>query len=278
MPVPHPRGAHRAALAAAALAAALAGGCAPRVPPPDLSLDAAELLAQVRAAQASPRSVRGEARLRVKSSAASGSATELVAAERPDRLRLATLDFFGNPVAVLTAAEGRFGLWDARERTFHRGEATPENLARLLPLPLAAEDLVSLLCGVAPIPADARPVRAEPGRGFVALEVEAGGHALRLRVGAGARVERFERDGPGGYVVRFRGFAAVDGAASFPHEAALSSASPEVSLDLTWREVEAGAALDPGIFRLDPPPGARVVEAGNGGPPSPFEGLTPSTP
>jgi hypothetical protein len=266
----------RAALAA--LAAALAAGCAPRVPPPDLSLEPAALLAQVRAAQASPRSVRGEARLSVKSASASGSAAELVAAERPDRLRLATLDFFGNPVAVLTARDGAFGLWDAKERVYYRGEATAENLARLLPLPIPAADLAVLLCGAAPIPDDARALRAEAGRGFVTLELEAGGALLRVRVGPGARVERFEREGPGGYAVRFERFGAAAGAASFPWAAALSSHDKTVSLDLSWEEVEVDVALDPGTFRLDPPRGARVVEAGNGAPPPPFEGLAPAPP
>jgi hypothetical protein len=268
----------RARLPALALAAALAAGCAPRVPPPDLSLDPAELLEQVRAAQAGPRSVRGEARLKVKSAAASGTVLELVAAERPDRLRLATLDFFGNPAAVLTAAGGRFGLWDARERVYYQGEASAENLARLLPVPIPAQDLVALLCGTAPVPRDARPLRAEPGRGFVTLELEAGDHTLLLRVGPGARVERYERPGPGGYAVRFEGFGEVEGAPGFPGQAALSSTEPKVALDLAWRDVQLDAALEPGTFRLDPPARARVVDVGNGAPPPPFEGLAPVTP
>jgi hypothetical protein len=265
--------------AAAPLLAALAllgTGCPPRVPPPDLSLDPGELLAQVRAAQARPRSVRGEARLQVKSREASGSAGQLVLAERPDRLRLATLDFFGNPVAVLTAAGGTFGLWDAKERVYYRGEATAENLARLLPVPpIPPGELVPLLCGRAPLPEDARAIRAEPGRGHVTLELEATGGPLVLRVGPGARVERFERRGPRGYAVRFGGFGDVEGAPGFPATAELSSEAPEVSVVLTWRELEQDVAVDPRHLRVEPPAGARVVEVGNGALPPPFEGVSP---
>jgi len=262
-----------AALSRLALLAALAAcACAPRVPPPDLSLEPEPLLAQVRAAQAAVRSVRGEARLSVKSEAGSGRAPELVAAERPGRLRIETLDFFGNPVSVLATLDGRFALWDGREKVFYRGEATPENLARLVPLPLAAEDLVAILCGTAPIPAGARAVSAEPGRGYVTLVLELeGGRRQVLRVGAGAVVERSDLQGPGGYRLRFEQLGTQGDAARFPSRVALASDAPAVSLELTWREVEVNAVQDPAFFRIDPPRGARVVELGNAPPPAPFD-------
>lgn len=262
-----PRLARPALLAALALAA-----CAPRVAPPDLSLEADQLLAQVRAGQAAVHSVRGEARLRVKSEAGSGVAPELIAAERPGRLRIETLDFFGNPAAVLATFDGRFALWDGREKVFYRGEATPANLARLLPLPLAAEDLVAILCGTAPIPPSARAVSAEAGKGFVTLVLDLGGGRRQvLRVGAGAVVERSDLDGPGGYRLRFEQPGPQGSAARFPSKVALASDSPPVSLELNWLEVEVNAPQVPSVFRIDPPRGARVVELGDAGPPSPFD-------
>jgi hypothetical protein len=263
-----------AAIAALALAA-----CAPRVPPPDLSLDPEPLLGQVRAAQAAVRSVRGEARLSVKSETGSGAVTELVAAERPARLRIETLDFFGNPVAVLAASDGRLALWDGRERTFYRGEATPENLGRLVPLPLAAEELVAILGGTAPVPDDARAISAEPGRGFVTLVLAlSDGRRQVLRVGAGAVVERSDLEGPGGYRLRFEEHEWKEGVGRFPSKVKLASDAPRVSLELAWREVEVNAAPQPpAFFRLDPPRGARVVELGNAPPPAPFDPGEPGT-
>ena len=165
----------------ALLAFVLAAGCARRAPPPDLSLDPAELLGQVQAAQAKVRSVQGDARVAVESAGRSGTVSQFLAAERPDRLHVETLDFFGNVAAVLAARDGRFALYDARERVFYRGLATPGNLARIVPLPLRAEELVAILCGGAPLPGAA--ASAAPGRGTVHLELAGPGGSATLAVG-----------------------------------------------------------------------------------------------
>lgn len=257
-----------AALAALVLAL---GGCRPRVPPPDLSLDPAALLAQVQASQGRVRAVRGEARVAVDAQGQSGTVSQFLAAEVPDRLHLETLDFFGNVAAVLVAADGRFSLYDARSKVLYRGEATPENLARLVPLPLTAGELVRILCGGAPL-LDGRPTAAEPGSGHVALTLEAGPWAQVLRVGPGAAVERswrtVEGGGPGEYDLAFGAFSPA-GEGRFPSEVKLRSERPRVRLELRWREVEVNPALEPGLFRLDPPRGARVVELDAGSAPPP---------
>src|SRR6266508_6075512 len=111
------------------LAVALAA-CAPRVPPPNLSLEPAALLAQVRVAGAQVVRVQGDARLRVDGPGARGVVPGFVAVERPDRLRVEIHDFFGNPVSVLVSAGGRLALYDGRGRVFYRGAATPANVAR----------------------------------------------------------------------------------------------------------------------------------------------------
>lgn len=257
-----------ATIAALALAA---GGCRPRVPPPDLSLDPAALLAQVQAAQARVRAVRGEARVAVDAQGQGGTVSQFVAAELPDRLHLETLDFFGNVAAVLVAADGRFSLYDARRKVLYRGEATPENLSRLVPLPLGAGELVRILCGGAPL-LDGRAAAAEPGAGHVALTLEAGAWAQVLRVGAGAVVERswrtVEGGGPGEYDLEFDGFSPA-GEGRFPSEVKLAAERPRVRLELRWREVEVNPSLEAALFRLDAPRGARVVELDEGAAPPP---------
>lgn len=261
---------------ALALAAALAlGGCPPRAPPPDLSLDPAELLAQVRAAQARVASVRGEARVRIETPEGSGTVPAFVAAMKPDRVYVQTVDFFGNTVSVLATAGGQLSLYDARARVLYRGAATPENLARLVPVPLSPADLAAILCGSAPL-LEGEPVRAEPGRGFVTLELASGPRRQVLRVGAGARVlsasmavsgdARREQD------LTFRAFDALPGG-TFPGEIGLSAPDPAVSMRLTWTDVEPGAALEEALFSPPVPRGARVVALGDAAPPA---GLLPA--
>ena len=266
-------------LAAVAALAALAACGPPRTPPPALSLDPAELLAQVKAAQANVRSVRGEARVRVEGEAFKGAVRELVAAEKPDRLRVDTLDFFGNPVAQLATSGGRFTLYDARARVVYRGAATPANLARLVPLPLPADALVTILCGSAPL-LDGRPASAEPGRGVVLLELAGDGRTQRLEIGEHAAIERSERSGAGGYALRFEHFRFRPGG-RLPNDLVLRSDSPSVKLELHWTDVEVNAVVEASLFRIDAPRGVRVVDLDAGGPEAPpdvYRGEEPPAP
>jgi hypothetical protein len=238
-----------------AAAAVLAAGCLPRLPPPDLALEPGPLLEQVRATAAGIGAVRGEVRVRVRGQGHVAAAA-FVAARKPASLHLEALDFFGNPVAVLAVSGGRLSIYDARQRTFYRGAATPENVGRLVPLAIAPEELVAELCG-APL-LDGEAVRADPGRGHVALEVRDGRRTTALRVVAGAAVERAEVRGPaGGHTVSWSLPLAATGAA-LPGDVTLSSG--EVRVEVGWVDYEANAALDDALFRLEPPSGARIVE------------------
>jgi outer membrane biogenesis lipoprotein LolB len=252
------------------LALAVAAACAKRAPPPDLSADPAALLQQVERTQARVERVRGEARVKIESPAGNGSLTQFVVAERPDRLRLDALDFFGNPVAALVADGGRFALLDLRERVYYRGTATPENLARLLPIAIPAGELVQLFCGAAPLAEAGRPVSVEAGDGVARLTLEAPDRTQRLDVGAGAAVHA-SRIGPpaggapppGWYGVAFDRFE-ERGGRPFPGTVRVDAPEARVSLHLSWKEIEVNGVLPGGSFDLPPPPGARVVELDGG--------------
>ncbi len=264
--------------AAPALAAALAlSACHPRTPPPDLSLDPAALLEQVRAAQARVTTVRGEARLKVEARELSGTVPALVAAAKPDRVYVQTLDFFGGTVSVLASASGTLSLYDARARVLYRGAATPENLMRLVPLPLSPAELAQILCGSAPLVAG-DPVRADPGPGYVTLEIDGRDRVQQLRIGRGAAVLRSKIEmavpgARGAYALRFDSFDESSGN-RFPGEVSLSSEDPRVRMSLTWTDVEPNAAVDAAMFSPSVPRGARVVDLLEAAPPA---GLFPET-
>jgi hypothetical protein len=254
-----------AGAALAALVLVASAGCV-RAPPPDLSPDPRALLAQVREAQALARTVRGSARVGVETPGASGTLDALAAAEKPDRVRIEMLDFFGNPASVLVAAAGRFSLYDARAGVLYRGEATPENLARLLPLPLGAGDLATLLCGSAPL-LDGEPVAAEADGGAMRLELAGAGARQLLWVGEGAsvraaRLEPAAGSRASGWSAEFDVFRRRAGA-RVPTDSELRA--PDGRVTLHWREdLEVNVALEPATFRMDPPRGARVVDVGAG--------------
>lgn len=247
------------------LAVVASAACARRAPPPDLSADPAALLQQVERTQALVTRVSGEARVKVDSPRGGGTVTQFVTAARPDRLRLETVDFFGNPAAVLVAEGGRFALLDLREGVFLRGAATPANLARLLPLALPAAELVELLCGAAPI-ASARPSTVEPGDGVATLTLEGEALAQRLDVGDGAAVHASrvvarggERLPSGAYDVTFDRFE-PRGGRPFPGRIRLEAPGARVRLELSWKEIEVNGVLPEGAFALTPPPGVRIVD------------------
>jgi len=239
--------------------------CVKRAPPPDLAADPAALLAQVEGTQARVERVRGQARVKLESRAGNGTVTQFVDAERPDRLRLETLDFFGNPAAVLVADGGRFALLDLREGVFLRGAATPENLARLLPLAMPAPELVELLCGAAPLVAG-RPVSVEAGDGVARLTLEGQDRLQVLDVGAGAAVHasrvlaRPALPAPQDrYDVAFDRFEERAGR-PFPARVRLRAPGAGVRVELSWKEIEVNGVLPEGTFGIVPPPGARIVD------------------
>jgi len=274
----HARKSAAAVSRCAALAAALllAAGCV-RLPPPGLPADAAGLLAAVEAAQGKVRRVEGSARLGVEGPGG-GSAEALLAAERPGRLRVELLDFFGAPVALLVVAEGRFLFFDARQGTWTRGEATPGNVARLLPLALPVEEAVELLCGSVPL-VDGAALDAAPGDGVMKLILaEEGGTGRQqwLGVGAGAAVEwsRLVRPLAGGKVepagpaIRLSAFT-DRGAVRFPGELRVERA-PAPAVTVAWRgdPVLDGPAR-PQAFSLAPPPVTSSIQV-----PMTFAGTT----
>jgi hypothetical protein len=264
----------------AMLGATALSGCA-RVPPADLSRDPAALLDQVRAAQERVQRVRGSARVRIVSPGGSGTFNEFAAAEKPDRVHLETLDFFGNPAAVLVAAGGRFSFLDARAQVFYRGEATPENVSRLLPVLLPVEELVTILCGSAPL-LPGRPVEVGTQGDLLLLTVAAGDTGQRLALGEAAtvewsRVRRVVTEGGGrreiapAYDLEFQFFRRRSGV-RFPTFVRLDAPSANSVIELTWRnDLEVDATLDAALFRLAPPRGVRVVDLAPGQPAPPVE-------
>jgi hypothetical protein len=273
-----PRTARSLAPALAAALAAVLGACVPRTPPPDLSLDPPALLAQVYGASGIVSHVQGEARLHVEAPGQKGTAPAFVAVERPDRLHVEVLDFFGNPSAVLVTSGGQLAIYDRRARTFYRGKATAANVARLVPLPLAPERLVGLLLGAPPL--DGVPAPVLPGGGYVTLQLNDPPRATVVRVGPHAVIERVTYMGEPGvpdYEVRYRSFLDLP-AGRLPTEVEISAESAGVRIELAWKEGDLTVPVAASLFRMEPPAGARVVDLDAAPEPLPGLPLSPASP
>lgn len=205
-------------------------------------------------------SVQGQARLTLEGPDLAGGVEQFVAAERPGRLRLESLDFFGNVLAVLAVDGPDLALYDARAKVYYRGAATAANVGRLVPVALPPADLVTLLCGSAPI-LDGDPVDAAPVDGALRLTLRRGEALQRLDVGQGAVVLHAldSRAGVVGLEVTLTGHR-LHGGVPLPGEVAARAPGARVALRLRWTSVEVNRPVEPGLFRLAPPDGARVVD------------------
>ncbi len=256
---------------AATLVALLGLTACPRTPPPELSMDPAELLSEVRTAQAKVERVSGNARVLIESPDFSGGLNEFIAAEKPDRLRLETLDFVGNDAVVLVADGKRFAYYDSREKIFYRGDATPENVSRLLPILLPPEEIVAIVCGSDPI-LPGKPDSVSVHGSQLLLTIASGATGQRLAVGSAAAVEQSRvrriETGPKGQPIETAPAYDLDFSlfrrranARFPTEVKLTAPAARVRVDLTWKgDLEVNGKANPNLFRLEPPKNAKVVD------------------
>jgi len=143
------------ALRVVALALVAAGGLAgcPRhvrierpYPPPT----AASLRELVRARQQQVRTLNGKVRATSWMGGDRVKATVLVLAERPGRLRLEAEVTLQGTVAVLATDGARFAFLDTRQNELRRGPACPANVASLIRIPLAPQDVAAILLGDGP--------------------------------------------------------------------------------------------------------------------------------
>lgn len=258
-----PSASRRCTRALAAAALLLCGACfCKRAPlPPGALLEPARLRAALAERRQGTRSVRGEARLELFTEEGYAPHSQVIVAERPGRLHMEALSPFDMPVAVLTSDGDRFQLYSLQEGVFYHGPATPENLARIIPLPLSPTDLVEVLLGGAPLLPDAGRVRWDGRTGqYVFTLTDASGHVQELRLAPdtldvlSSRVET-----PGGkllYSLQFEDHEFSDGV-RLPRRLRFEMPSREVEVELRWKDVEVNARIPPEAYTQEPPRGVR---------------------
>lgn len=160
----------RAGLTALALSLLVAVGCktGPGCPV-QARTDAAKALADHAARRGEWHSVKAEARVTQWGRDGRIRGTVLMFLERPSRVRFDVMTQLG-PVAVLTSDGESFQLSDLREGVFSYGPTCPQNIARLLGMPVEAEDVLLFLTGDTPtIAAAEQSIECREGRYVVTL-------------------------------------------------------------------------------------------------------------
>lgn len=95
------------------------------------------------------RAIRAEARVEQWGEDGRIRGTVMMFVERPERVRFDAMTQFG-PAVILTSDGDRFALTDLRENRYLEGPSCPENIARLLGIPMSGEDVTLFLLGDSP--------------------------------------------------------------------------------------------------------------------------------
>jgi hypothetical protein len=245
------------------LAVVLLAGC-PRPPlrfgPGGEVHDPEVLLRALRERSGTLHALSGSGNLSVKTPRGGGNAGVNIAAERPARLRVEVLGFFDNTVLLFATDGERLSVYHADDGTFAEGPATPRALARVVPIVLGAEDLVSLLFGDPPLIAGrAVSMMVDPERRSYALALVSGERQ-------GVVYQDLETllpvavvlDGPDGWRAELGDYQS-HGDVMLPRRIQLTSADGKSELKLLYRKLRPDAVADPTLFGLTPPKGAHIV-------------------
>ena len=181
--------------------------------------------------------------------------TGVLLVKGPDSVRFEALSPFGQPYFLVVVHAGRLTAYDAAKNEALVGPATAETIARVLGLPLDADDLVAVLAGRAVPPKDLR--RAE------LLPPDATGPSLNL-VGA-VQHQRVWMDletgevrqveiagGPVPVTITYR----RDG--QTPAGFDLDAGQAYITGSVTYRNAVVGAGIEPDRFTLALPKGAKI--------------------
>ncbi|MDR2724951.1 MAG: hypothetical protein LBC90_02565 [Candidatus Adiutrix sp.] len=195
---------------------------------------------------------------------------------KPDRLLFTAFDPAGRPAFRLASAEGRLTGLFYGARQYFTGAATDENFARLLPIKMAQEQLVALLCGstVRPAAAGARAVGERNTELIITPAETSEGESdvwrLKLSGGLDQDPERAviltAARGPArrpDLTLRYLTVQDVprenEPGLMMPFPTSMEAEWAKQFLRLTYDEVSLGPKLDPGLFTLAPPEGFEVV-------------------
>jgi outer membrane lipoprotein-sorting protein len=241
----------------------LLAACAVRpVAPPLITppVSAATLLERLADSATAFTSLEGMAKVRISTEERTQSVTEVLFAEKPDRLRLETLSPFGQPLLVMATDGKQLEVLIPGEGKLYRDDFSLAHLQRLTRLPLQLTDLVHLLLYQVPVIGHERQ-SVEPVAEDETL--------LTLYASAGRRQElRFDR------LLRLTGSAYFQGdelllrvgydrftgeTRPFPLTASLAMPASKTEATVAFSEVRTNVAIPAERFRLTPPPGVEIL-------------------
>lgn len=229
-------------------------------PPPT----AEELLAALRARQDHLKTLRAYAKVDYYGKGGGDRAKVRVhmLLERGGKLRFEADSPLGGALSTLTSDGQKFALLDVRANRFLVGPANACNVARMIRLAIAPDDVVAVLMGGAPLDGTIKSAGWDPnngGREVLTLALPDGGEE-RIELDATNKtwdVVRAERRDAGGSVLwRVSNSDFKDhGGFRLPETEDVQEPPHGADAEIKFRSLEPNVPIDEGLFRLPPPEG-----------------------
>jgi hypothetical protein len=216
----------------------------------------AELVAAVQARAQRVRSLRAETRMSHRSAAGKIKATVKLMAERGGRLRCDAVSPFDTPLVTLVVSGPRFALVDAQKNRHFHGPASPCNVARLLQVALAPDEILTILGGSTPLIEHQRAEVAWDDRtGCELLTLHGRGVTQSIRLDGRTRSWNLVRSeirnsaGESLLAIEAAGHHSVGGLA-VPRELRVTQAAQRAELDVAFKRLELNISLPAVAFEL----------------------------
>jgi len=203
------------------------------------------------------RSLRGSARVSLDGARGASFARQLLALERPARLRVEVLGLLNQRIAVLATDGERYDLYRSESGAVESGEIRPSVLWEVAGVPLTPEEAVGVLLGA---PRMQRPGveitdAVESADAAVRFEIRGSDlHWFVLEFDAQELLSGYQLAGPEGplFQVRYHDYREVAGTL-FAHRVELDFPFSEVHAEVRFGGVELNPVLPESIFRLELP-------------------------
>jgi hypothetical protein len=216
---------------------------------------AGALVGRLAASADERRALRGRTRVSIDGQRGGAFSRQLLAVERPARLRLEVLGMLGQRVAVLATDGASYDLFRAESPGVETGDVHDEILWEVAGLPLTPAEAVRLALG-APLAPSARVDHASElaEQGGIRVELAGPPDASRvtLEFEVGGRLSRYLVRAPEGDAVldaHYDDYREVDGMA-FAHRIEVEFPFADTRAEIVFQWVELNPELPAELFRL----------------------------
>ena len=236
----------------------------PLTKPPQQHCSLEEILLTIRDTGA-PRGLKGLAKVKVKSAGEKFSVKELIVAQKPNLLRLETLNPLGHPQFFAVTNGEELFLFAPSENRFYYGNTSPSNMSSFLPISLSLENVVPLVMGGVPlIDYDTEQVVCQVMGDYYFLQLWAKDEDTRqvLTIGLdNLRVmesQIYHNREELYFSATFEDYE-INEEVLFPKKITIFMPDDDTTVTINYKKLEFLADIDPAKFQLTAPQGAEIL-------------------